>query len=159
MQAYRTVVFVSTTISDCSFAVMWKQTISSLQIDISAKVLIIFFTFKICIYSDVRSNNLSGEIPPSIGNCTSFEILYAFVSCCYHAIYISICCDLGIIIIILWNLSLVYACCDQRFGLQPIQWWNPIQHWFSPDCYVVCWSYLKSYYIFIIVSLYEYHQF
>jgi hypothetical protein len=31
----------------------------------------------------VRGNNLSGTIPSSIGNCTSFEILYVF---CYRLI-------------------------------------------------------------------------
>ncbi|CAH8353975.1 unnamed protein product [Eruca vesicaria subsp. sativa] len=31
-------------------------------------------------YFDVRGNNLTGTIPESIGNCTSFEILYVFAS-------------------------------------------------------------------------------
>lgn len=40
-----------------------------------------FLTFVIRFYfawihSDVRGNNLTGTIPESIGNCTSFEILY-----------------------------------------------------------------------------------
>lgn len=41
-------------------------------------ILVVFIDF-----SDVRGNNLTGTIPDSIGNCTSFEILYV-IYCTLH---------------------------------------------------------------------------
>lgn len=31
--------------------------------------------------SDVRNNSLTGTIPETIGNCTSFQVLYVYYLC------------------------------------------------------------------------------
>lgn len=46
-------------------------------------ILVVFIDF-----SDVRGNNLTGTIPDSIGNCTSFEILYVSYCTLHWILYL-----------------------------------------------------------------------